>query len=889
MSAIQTTDKQAQSDISRCKHCNAPLPVYAAFCGKCGKPADKEAPAAQQTPAQRPLDITTRYRITSLIRRNPYIQLSRAFDTQEQRPVTLRDIDISPLNHTARAQALTAVQREYDLLRRERPPDVMPVAALISQEHHLYTIAARPETEDNKEPERKRRKQLSTLQDLLQSGIGLPGEQIALTWLQRLSQAVAHLHQHSIVIGDLDPTTVMVSEDNYSGHPFLTLSWLPAEIRGLLPQVSNQVNASSFTAPEAVLGQPEARSDVYSLAALLYLLLTGTAPEETTRHRQRSLRPPRELNSRINSTLNAIIMQALATDAHGRMQSAHELAEALLHAADARTNTGTHPAFVRHLLLPIRKGQSSKEGTFVSSSVDNNKTEESKEAAAIPTPDDVTQRVVPLQAQMARRYFSRIKTRKLSPQEVPDIAEVQTGKLVPQAAKTADISRVQTGKLVPQESSATAGTLEDENEQSGETAVEEEYEPEHVTGEAIVGEGYSKRRKKPVGEKPGAHRTGPEIIINAPARTGKTEPAQDSKIVLASPQELVQDDTVPVLTRGHIQDSAAPVYVEEPVHNSTIVAPPEGDTTHTDSKNLPEDLVQEANTQKESARALTSATGITREEDSHEVPVQEIPAAIDANQEAVVAQTGDQEETHEEGIARPTDRGEDEERQTIAEQPTVKDLPQLTTQDNEETEARPGENKDTAMTRLRDMFTGQLPALPRLVQPKGTDTAAEQSLDGKEASLLKRMQRFVLGEQRHATTAAALIETPLRIQPNQNYSIRINVMGRDEPGRDPQAGLSALGRDTTVHIEVRSALYQNFAYIVQQADVKIPASGYAAEVTIPMYPLSDGPSGRRERLHIHFMDEEGSPLYEKPFVIELFISRLVQSGREGHNVLAIPL
>ncbi len=56
-----------------------------------------------------------------------------------------------------------------------------------------------------------------------------------------------------------------------------------------------------------------------------------------------------------------------------------------------------------------------------------------------------------------------------------------------------------------------------------------------------------------------------------------------------------------------------------------------------------------------------------------------------------------------------------------------------------------------------------------------------------------------------------------------------------------------------------------------------------------MQALTTGPSGRRERLHIFFMDAQRQPLYEKPFVIELFISHLVQAGREGHNVLNIPI
>ena len=164
-----------------------------------------------------------------------------------------------------------------------------------------------------------------------------------------------------------------------------------------------------------------------------------------------------------------------------------------------------------------------------------------------------------------------------------------------------------------------------------------------------------------------------------------------------------------------------------------------------------------------------------------------------------------------------------------------------------------------------------------------------------ETSFLKQIQRFVLGQQYRATTAAAIIETPLRVQPNQEYAIRLHLIGRDETAstsgdrNDVQpTGLSALIHGEQVFVEVRSALHQNFAYIVQQASVRIPAHGYEAEVTIPMQPLSIGPSGRRDRLHIYFLNEQHRPLYEKPFVVEILISHLVQPGREGHNVLTSP-
>ena len=196
---------------------------------------------------------------------------------------------------------------------------------------------------------------------------------------------------------------------------------------------------------------------------------------------------------------------------------------------------------------------------------------------------------------------------------------------------------------------------------------------------------------------------------------------------------------------------------------------------------------------------------------------------------------------------------------------------------------------------FRQRITGIIPAFPKRTQPRIAATQADLDASSKSA-LLAWLQRLFVGEQQQRTTAAALIETPMRVQPNQGYNIRIHLMGRETPsvpkgakkGAQP-VGLSSLKRDEIVHIEVRSAIYQNYAYIVQRADVHIPDEGFAAEVTIPMQPLSGGQNGRRERLHVFFMDELRQPLYERPFVLEVFVSHLVQAGKEGHNVMSIPL
>jgi hypothetical protein len=161
------------------------------------------------------------------------------------------------------------------------------------------------------------------------------------------------------------------------------------------------------------------------------------------------------------------------------------------------------------------------------------------------------------------------------------------------------------------------------------------------------------------------------------------------------------------------------------------------------------------------------------------------------------------------------------------------------------------------------------------------------------------LKQVILGQQQQAIQAAAIVETPLRVMPDQMYTLRIHVMGRNEPGQSTQQrpevhggqemGLSRLTHGDIAVIEVRSILHQSYAYIVQRATVTIPAEGYVSEVTIPMQSLSNGPTGRRDRLHVFFMDERRHPLYEKPFAVEIFVSNHVKRGNEGHHVLTIPL
>lgn len=317
MGMAQSQTKQHDSEIVRCKQCNSILPPRATFCGTCGERTTKVDDAADA--AIQEATITERYRFTSLVRRRPYVQLFLAIDNQSHHPVAIRDIDISGLDERKRNRAIAVLKQEYDLLRHQHVHDLMPLIDLRYSEGHVFTIAGWPFTMKHADPEKLK---LQTLQDLLQTGVGLPDEQVALIWMYRICRALERLHTCQIAVGDLDPNTIVVSSDGYNGLAALIVSWLPPALRDLLPPPSLPGGATHFNAPEVRKSQVKPQSDLYSLGAVLYLLLTGTAPEDASSRLQHPLRSPSDLNPHVSSGANAIAMRALAMNVADRYANA---------------------------------------------------------------------------------------------------------------------------------------------------------------------------------------------------------------------------------------------------------------------------------------------------------------------------------------------------------------------------------------------------------------------------------------------------------------------------------------------------------------------------------------------------------------------------------------
>jgi eukaryotic-like serine/threonine-protein kinase len=205
--------------------------------------------------------LSSSYRLTRELGRGGMAVVYLAHDTKHDRSVALKvirpDIDF--------VGAAERFSREIKIAARLQHPHILPVFdSGVAAGQLWYTM---PYVAGE------------SLRDRLNREVRLPIAE-AVRIAREAAQALAHAHQHSVIHRDIKPENLLLTAD---GSVLVADFGIARAIAGpsstastALTETGISIGTPAYMAPETRLGaRADARSDTYSLAAVLYEMLTG--------------------------------------------------------------------------------------------------------------------------------------------------------------------------------------------------------------------------------------------------------------------------------------------------------------------------------------------------------------------------------------------------------------------------------------------------------------------------------------------------------------------------------------------------------------------------------------------------------------------------------------
>jgi serine/threonine protein kinase len=177
-----------------------------------------------------------------------------------------------------------------------------------------------------------------SLAQLVERNGPLPMAQV-LRLLRESLSALAHAHGFGLVHRDIKPENILIDP---AGSVQITDFGLALALRGKYGGATSQSGTPQFASPEQLLGERvDQRSDLYSLAAVVYYALLGTPPfpgatTEQVLAQQTTNRLPeaRTIREDVNEAFERALGRALSADVESRYPSAAEFLQAVNRAAD---------------------------------------------------------------------------------------------------------------------------------------------------------------------------------------------------------------------------------------------------------------------------------------------------------------------------------------------------------------------------------------------------------------------------------------------------------------------------------------------------------------------------------------------------------------------------
>jgi serine/threonine-protein kinase len=262
--------------------------------------------------------IADRYELEELVGTGGMSSVYRAHDRLLERDVALKVLHDQ---YTGDGDYVERFRREARSVAQLSHPNIVTVIDRGEQDGRQFIVFEYVDGEN--------------LKTLVEREGPLP-EREAIELALQTARALGFAHEHGLVHRDVKPQNVLLNGDGAAKVTDFGIA-RALDVHGGLTQTGTVMGTSDYIAPEQARGQRvDAQSDIYSLGAVLYELLTGEVPFRGDNFVAVAMRhinepPPsvRERRPELSPRLDAAIRRAMAKEPRERFRSMDEFCNEL--------------------------------------------------------------------------------------------------------------------------------------------------------------------------------------------------------------------------------------------------------------------------------------------------------------------------------------------------------------------------------------------------------------------------------------------------------------------------------------------------------------------------------------------------------------------------------
>jgi serine/threonine-protein kinase len=255
-----------------------------------------------------------RYRLQHLIGRGGMGEVWRAFDTETQRVVAIK---VLPMDTATDEEFIARFRREARVAAGLNSPNIVPIHNFGEIDGRLYVDMQVIDGRD--------------LEEVLDDGPMRPERAVRI--IEQVAAALRAAHNAGLVHRDVKPSNILLNRDDFAY--LIDFGLARTDDDAGLTVTGHTVGTLSYMAPERYDSRPvDLRTDVYSLACVLYQCLTGRKPfpgtgsDQMIAHISAPPPHPTDIAKGLPRGFDVVIETGMAKDPAQRYQTVTELARA---------------------------------------------------------------------------------------------------------------------------------------------------------------------------------------------------------------------------------------------------------------------------------------------------------------------------------------------------------------------------------------------------------------------------------------------------------------------------------------------------------------------------------------------------------------------------------